>query len=1238
MDRKVILASLIAFCAALGLGRVVFKTANADGTKSFSSTSRATSGTDASAMAVSSPASSSSDQKSRSDAFDKLVEQLGEKTTLKLADGGVENKNDTLVHRVATRYAEGMKSTYPLQFNASVQWLPQSQEIRRGDAVLHAYGANDCVGKLDKEGHDNRFAFTNTYAGTDERFYIRQDGGIEHDIVLQQAPLHLESADTLVYTGLLQIGDLTLWDNGKQITNHYVTTHRIELKNKFNNTVFVLRQPFAYDSSVTTLDGRFDKRKQAGAEMSDRQSSCQYIVDFTKDGVKLGIATSGKWLTSNKRAYPVTIDPNLGAFGLADGSPPIYIGALGTAPLVPAHSGGTRMPIEDNCGTDPTKQNQSYGHIAMPFNFTYYGTTYPAGSFLFVHLDGWAGFDPPFPKYDPLDPNDSPCFDVPNKAIPAPPDPDVYFAPYWADLKFHDLSGTVTNAGQGSTGNSDASGIYYYVDGVAPSRNLNIEWHRMSYTRSSDANQVISFNLILHECDSQITFIIGQQGDTDLGLASVGIQDPSGSVGIQYCYNSSINGQTQSGNNQNTNFNVDPNQVNNNPQLNPNNPTNSSGSNTTIQPGTSLTFQLSPISKIRVLNSALSGCAPLTVCFQAQIDTRIPDCLKVNNQSPVPPGFGFHWTFDDNPQPTGVPGGQGGEAFTANTCHTFSSEGVFSVQLQIQDQFGNVTPYGGTLTVQVCEVPTVVVSATPQGGPAPLEVDFEARTPVDPNLSLTGSTWQIDQLGYNNEPGQFTTVATLAGQPGPITGSGFNSSIAHYRFDLAGLYKTTVTYTALDVGSGLGTSGVGTVFTFVTDPNQSVQDVMIVTKSAFNIDWTGKLPLNAPNDTTTPRNPDNDTLNCSGLLNMPGVTLSDVAGHPVRVVVNGVDPVFVGTLDESGAATQGDAATGNVGNFKLNLPAGTFSMNVKKNLSGSLGLPGLNGANQSSNLNAKNQSQATARRIATAYHVEIQDLVSSPPVVVTHAYTSRFLNSTLPNRAPTSTNTSTGIGTSTSSGTLTVPAGFVGGKGAGLYTLGHAFEFIGKVRGHATDKNGNKNALLPPKVGAPVAKEEFITGGFILTNAVLTLQGKDLFVNVAGLLIRPGGDDFRPSPTSDVVISLASQSNPAGVGFSEALNFTNTPTFKVKGNVFTFKRSKGLGTTGVESLTWTNGAGGFSFKSFALDNGVVGLDPTLLSQTLVLGFTITPDSGSTITATTRFTVTKSTGKNGGDVFIKSAGQ
>src|SRR5262249_29855283 len=159
----------------------------------------------------------------------------------------------------------------------------------------------------------------------------RPDGGIEHDIVLEQAPQNLDGSGALVYTGLLQGTNLTLWDNGKQIKEHYVTSNAIQLKNKYGNTVFVLRKPFAFDATVTLADGRLDKRKQSGAEMQGCETACQYIVDFTADGVKLGVATPGKWLTNAKRAYPVTIDPNLGAFGLADGSPPVYIGALGTA-------------------------------------------------------------------------------------------------------------------------------------------------------------------------------------------------------------------------------------------------------------------------------------------------------------------------------------------------------------------------------------------------------------------------------------------------------------------------------------------------------------------------------------------------------------------------------------------------------------------------------------------------------------------------------------------------------------------------------------------------------------------------------------------------------------------------------------------------------------------------------------------------------------------------------------------
>src|SRR5205823_3842212 len=103
-------------------------------------------------------------------------------------------------------------------------------------------------------------------------------------------------------------------------------------------------------------------------------------------------------------------------------------------------------------------------------------------------------------------------------------------------------------------------------------------------------------------------------------------------------------------------------------------------------------------------------------------------------------------------------------------------------------------------------------------------------------------------------------------------------------------------------------------------------------------------------------------------------------------------------------------------------------------------------------------------------------------------------------------------------------------------------------------------------------------------------------------------------------------------------NFTSTPKFSIKGDQFIFKRDASLGTTGTALLQWSNGAGRFTFKSYALDNTLVGLDTSLAMQTLVFGFTLTPDTGSTITGTTRITVTKTTDKTGADVYVKSSGQ
>jgi hypothetical protein len=820
------------------------------------------------------------------------------------------------------------------------------------------------------------------------------------------------------------------------------------------------------------------------------------------------------------------------------------------------------------------------------------------------------------------------------------------FDVYWSYLKFKSLTSPAY-----SNGDPTVSGIYFFVDGVAPNRNLVIEWYGMQDGKATDASQTLSFNLILHECDSQFTFILLRDGDTDTGRASIGINSPGGILGIQYCFDSATNGNPN--NNQN--------QVSTGPGGPcPNTPPNQAcpqGNGTTtslppLTPGTALDFQRSPISNISVRNSSLAGCAPLDVCFAAQVQIRTPQCLTVNNQSSLPASLGFQWNFNDsNPNPNGISqtfapiqGDTGASAFTPTVCHTFSTPGIYSVTLVITDQFGHQTPYGGTLTVQVCQVPTVVISATPHGGPAPLDVDFEARTPVDPNITIASSTWQIDQLAPNNEPGQFVSVATIAGNPGPNQGPGFQSSIAHYRFDFPSAYRVTVNFNATDNNSGLSSPGIGTIFIYVADSSKPLQDQIIITHSTFNVDLTGKLSVKGPHD-NLPDNPDNDTVTVDGFMNLPNMDLSGLSGRQVRCVLNGVNPFFVGTLDANGNAQQGDASTGTTGSFSVSLPSGRFHVQAKGNLMSSFGLANLAFLQNNANLNFKNQNKTTAREMAAAFEFFIDGVFpfnTMEPPIIEYVVTSRFIDANL---TSTSTNTGTSTGTSTSTsvvGSTVVqpPRDAIGGHTSGVYTLGKKFLSLGKhsfvpVPGSINSLSAQK---VPNKIGSVAGNEDFISGGFMVLGASFNLIGNDVFANISGVLAPPGGGTIIFDPDTDIAISIG------GAPYTEVLNPSSTPGFKARKGSLSFKRSSSLGKTGIASFSLAEtGTSSFNVKTFAIPNEQVQIDPTLGRQNMYFSMIITPVNTGTqdivnrypITGITHFTLQKatSTGKQQGDLFV-----
>lgn len=1232
MHRRVILASLVAFGVALGLGRVLF---TATSPKTIT---QAQLKDQQVAFKITDPAKSLATAKGSHDDLDRFMV----KTAWKKEGSGAVNRNQVFDHDVGLLSTDGTTHTAKHSFGSFVHWVPASREIWQDGNIVSSTPASSIHGDV-QGAVESQFLYHNTFPDTDERFTVRQDGGIDHDYILE-APPQVTSFQFLAFTGFLQTTEsnvadaktgkysaLTVWDNDKKITGHYRTSHGLQLKNRFGNTVFSIHPPVAFDASVTMGDGRLDKRKQAQSKYAHCLVHCEYSIDVEETGLKFAVVTPGSWLNDAQRAYPVTIDPNLGQFGLSDGQPPFYVASQGSSSMIPAHNGGARLVIVDVC---PTDVNLGYGVIPLPFDFSFYGQIHPAGSPLFVHISGFAAWDAPFPKFNPLDPTDSPCNDIPNTPLPsgAPSQNDGAFDVYWANLKFKSL----TNPAY-ANGDLAVSGIYYFVDGVAPNRNLVIEWYGMSDARSTDASQVISFNLILHECDSQFTFILLKDKDTDTGRATIGINSPGGLLGIQYCYNSSTNGTVPPVQGPNPNPPPPP-----PPNSNPLPP---------LTPGTALDFQQSPISNIIVNNSSLTGCAPLDVCFAAQVQIRTPQCLTINNQSSLPPSLGFEWDFNDNnPNPNGsgqtfapIQGDKGASAFTPAVCHTFSVPGIYTVTLTITDQFGHKTPYGGTLTVQVCDVPTVVITATPHGGPAPLDVDFEARTPVDPGITIASTTWQIDKLAPNNEPGQFTSIATISGSPGPDTGPGFQSNIAHYRFDFPSAYRVTASYSATDNNSGLSTSGVGTIFIYVADSTQPLQDEVIITHSNFNVDLTGKLNVTGPHN-NLPDNPNNDTVSVDGFFNLPSMDLSDMTGRQVRCVLNGVNPFFVGTLDANGKAQQGDASTGNTGSFSVSLPSGRFHVEAKGNLMSSFGLANLSFLQNNANLNFKNQNKTTAREMATSYEFFIDGVFPTKPLsppIIEYVVSSRFIDANLTNTS-TNVNATTNTGTSTSTsvvGTTIVkpPSGQIGGNTFGVYTLGKKFLNIGK---HPQTKNA-KGQSVPNKIGSVAGNEDFVSGGFMVTSASLNLIGNDVFADISGVLAPAGGGTVVFDPDTNIAISLG------GAPFTEVLNPSTTPGFKTNGKgLLSFKRNASSGKTGIASLSMSQiGTSAFRVKTYALPNEKVQIDPTQGRQSMYFSMIITPANSGTqdlilrypITAITNFIIQKSTGgkpgKQQGDLFV-----
>lgn len=141
--------------------------------------------------------------------------------------------------------------------------------------------------------------------------------------------------------------------------------------------------------------------------------------------------------------------------------------------------------------------------IALPFTFTYYGESYDK---ITVSGNGYAAFNSPFSRSY-------------NAPLPDREAPNAGIYPFWDDL-YVDYD----------------SGIYWSTIGTAPNRRVVIEWRNLSSWYDYLAR--VSFEVILNET-GEVTMQYLTPSDSPYArgaLASIGIENESGDVGIQYSY------------------------------------------------------------------------------------------------------------------------------------------------------------------------------------------------------------------------------------------------------------------------------------------------------------------------------------------------------------------------------------------------------------------------------------------------------------------------------------------------------------------------------------------------------------------------------------------------------------------------------------------------------------------------------------------------------------------------------
>ncbi|MEO3741901.1 PQQ-dependent sugar dehydrogenase [Plantactinospora sp. B5E13] len=202
-----------------------------------------------------------------------------------------------------------------------------------------------------------------------------------------------------------------------------------------------------------------------------------------------GAATHVITAPATARTYTATYDGVAGTCGDSYGY------TCTTAPNRPFFFVDDVLPLTGDNATVP---------VDLPFPVPYYGQTHTR---VWVDSNGVLSFTDPGGSWPT------------NKPIPNPAKPNAAILPFWDDLEV--LADSSVRIGE---------------VGIAPDRQFVVEWRNVGFRGAGTAR--VSFQVLISEWGQLVFNYTGLNSGRELGnSATIGIENPTGTGGVQYSYN-----------------------------------------------------------------------------------------------------------------------------------------------------------------------------------------------------------------------------------------------------------------------------------------------------------------------------------------------------------------------------------------------------------------------------------------------------------------------------------------------------------------------------------------------------------------------------------------------------------------------------------------------------------------------------------------------------------------------------